>query len=441
MSNLVVRGTTISGSSNFGLLAISISGSQIENTEIMDSDGTGVQVSGGGLRLIHCRIEANGDSGIGLSYASTVLLGGGGQPGHNVVMNNGGHGLNAYASSANLGEAGTVANPDGYAGYNSIYGNAGKDVFADGGSSIKAEENWWGESPPNTGHFHVSSTSSLDYSPWLTSDPNAGTGKGGIYSSHLESISPLTRTDEQAGVPSTRGNGVDAGRNALTAGAFVARIQALRDERGRAHSAAVLSEIASTQGDPMSNVAQVLRLGDLLYLRRAHEVVGIGEALMAKRQVLDEQATKIVAQALLTAYEEHLDDEANAARMKGLLAELGDLEAVDETLAPQTESHPSNDDARANDPATVADAGLQASSYPNPFNPEVTIQYSLQQKAPVLLRVFDVLGRPVATLVDEVKQPGQHQVRLVASDLPSGIYLYRIEAAEHIVTGRLVLQK
>ncbi len=67
-------------------------------------------------------------------------------------------------------------------------------------------------------------------------------------------------------------------------------------------------------------------------------------------------------------------------------------------------------------------------NYPNPFNPSTTISYQLAERSHVSLRVFNVLGSEVATLVDTQKEPGQYVVNWNASNLPSGMYLYEFLA-------------
>jgi hypothetical protein len=67
-------------------------------------------------------------------------------------------------------------------------------------------------------------------------------------------------------------------------------------------------------------------------------------------------------------------------------------------------------------------------NYPNPFNPTTAISYQLSAVSPVTLKVFDVLGRDVATLVNEVRQPGVYTVRWDASSFPSGVYFYSLQA-------------
>ncbi|MEM1096550.1 MAG: T9SS type A sorting domain-containing protein [Bacteroidota bacterium] len=81
-------------------------------------------------------------------------------------------------------------------------------------------------------------------------------------------------------------------------------------------------------------------------------------------------------------------------------------------------------------------------AYPNPFNPQTTISYDLGQAVPVRLAVYDMLGREVRVLLDGVRQAtGRHTVAFEAAALPSGTYLYRIEAGAFSATGSLVLLK
>jgi hypothetical protein len=80
-------------------------------------------------------------------------------------------------------------------------------------------------------------------------------------------------------------------------------------------------------------------------------------------------------------------------------------------------------------------------NYPNPFNPETVIRYSLLVTGPVTLKVYDVLGREMATLVDEVKQPGEHRVLWNAGNYSSGVYFYRLQAGSYSGTKRLLLLK
>ena len=80
-------------------------------------------------------------------------------------------------------------------------------------------------------------------------------------------------------------------------------------------------------------------------------------------------------------------------------------------------------------------------NYPNPFNSSTTIRFSFPRRKHVTLKVFDVLGREVATLVDEEKPAGVYEVTFDASKLSSGIYLYKIQAGSFVQTRKMLLLK
>jgi hypothetical protein len=78
-------------------------------------------------------------------------------------------------------------------------------------------------------------------------------------------------------------------------------------------------------------------------------------------------------------------------------------------------------------------------NYPNPFNPVTTIKYSLAKNDMVMLKVYDVLGNEVATLVNENKDAGIYTVNFNASQLASGIYFYRLTAGTFVETKKMIL--
>jgi predicted esterase len=78
-------------------------------------------------------------------------------------------------------------------------------------------------------------------------------------------------------------------------------------------------------------------------------------------------------------------------------------------------------------------------NYPNPFNPATLIKYRISTASRVVLRVFDLLGREVRTLVNEVKTPGNYQVTFDGTGLASGVYFYRLGAGALVETKKLLL--
>jgi hypothetical protein len=80
-------------------------------------------------------------------------------------------------------------------------------------------------------------------------------------------------------------------------------------------------------------------------------------------------------------------------------------------------------------------------NYPNPFNPSTVISYQLPINGNVTLKVFDVLGNEVATLVDEYKLAGRYEVDFSAGGLSSGIYLYKLQTGDFVDMKKMILIK
>jgi hypothetical protein len=85
-------------------------------------------------------------------------------------------------------------------------------------------------------------------------------------------------------------------------------------------------------------------------------------------------------------------------------------------------------------------------NYPNPFNPETKIRYQLPQTTDVLIRIYDVLGRTVRTMVNEKIDAGYHIITWDATNdagvrISSGVYYYRIVAGEYTITKKMLLLK
>jgi hypothetical protein len=87
-------------------------------------------------------------------------------------------------------------------------------------------------------------------------------------------------------------------------------------------------------------------------------------------------------------------------------------------------------------------------NYPNPFNPTTTIKYSIPAQTvrnenfrSIQLIIYDVMGRKVATLVNEEKPAGNYEVTWNAANLPSGVYFYQLKAGSYTATKKLLLLK
>lgn len=80
-------------------------------------------------------------------------------------------------------------------------------------------------------------------------------------------------------------------------------------------------------------------------------------------------------------------------------------------------------------------------NYPNPFNPSTLISYEIPKAGQVTLRVYDVLGKKVAELINENQNPGKYSIRFNAENFPSGIYIYELRANDFTQSRKMTLLK
>lgn len=80
-------------------------------------------------------------------------------------------------------------------------------------------------------------------------------------------------------------------------------------------------------------------------------------------------------------------------------------------------------------------------NYPNPFNPETVIRYSINDNRFVTLKVFDILGNEIRTLVNGIQRAGSHEVIFNGKELASGIYYYRLDTEGYSETKKMILAK
>jgi hypothetical protein len=90
---------------------------------------------------------------------------------------------------------------------------------------------------------------------------------------------------------------------------------------------------------------------------------------------------------------------------------------------------------------TIPQSFSLSQNYPNPFNPTTKIEYAVPTMQKVILRLYDVLGREVRTLVNEQQSPGVYRVEVNAEGMASGVYFYRLEAGPFVQTRRMLVLK
>jgi hypothetical protein len=82
-----------------------------------------------------------------------------------------------------------------------------------------------------------------------------------------------------------------------------------------------------------------------------------------------------------------------------------------------------------------------SNNYPNPFNPSTKIVYQIPERGNVSLKLYDMLGKEVTTLVEEYRNEGRYEINFDAGNLASGIYVYQLRANNYIATKKMILMK
>ncbi len=90
---------------------------------------------------------------------------------------------------------------------------------------------------------------------------------------------------------------------------------------------------------------------------------------------------------------------------------------------------------------TIPNVYSLSQNYPNPFNPTTTIKYQIPKEGMVQLKVYDILGREVSTLVNEIQTPGNHKINFDGKYLSSGVYFYRLTSGSFVSTKKFILIK
>ncbi|WP_428236417.1 T9SS type A sorting domain-containing protein [Gracilimonas sp.] len=126
----------------------------------------------------------------------------------------------------------------------------------------------------------------------------------------------------------------------------------------------------------------------------------------------------------------------------GTIAYIGSFSAgetdVDLQKFTTDQVYTSNEDENKNE---IPEGYSLSQNYPNPFNPTTNIEYTINQAGPVTLKVYDMTGREVATLVNTRMNAGEHVVSFDASNLSSGVYIYSLQANGVRLTNKMTLIK
>jgi TolA-binding protein len=354
------------------------------------------------------------------------------------------------------GDAFSVPYLGSTAGYNSLYYQDYYDVYSAYSGTIYALGNWWGSYPAMP-----SVTVNVDYSSALSSDPNTWAGKFAdsprrpLPPLPLAKLSPSSSDSvgmeelDQAYRLYLAGNDQQALTvfqsvaqrypDAFAGGRALVFADRLLEKSGQDAKQNLMTTIAQYSGTKMGAVAKSLLTTHLVKEGSYKEALANAEGL------LDQPQSQIAKQALYDAGNigwYHIGDKAKATGyFRTLIAQYPEDPLSVSALATLGEwvGGASPKMQQTTSAQTSGSAGLAMESYPNPFNPATMINYSIPADGMASLKVFDILGREVAVLVNEFKTAGSYHVRFDASSLSSGVYLHRLESGGKSVTQKALL--
>lgn len=409
-------------------------------------------------QITYSNFRYNSNDGVRCnSYSSPSLLNYG-YPGYNVIRNNSRYGVYAsYNSNPTLG---------GSYGLNSIYSNSSCEVLAEYNCYVLAQNAWWGSNPPVPYEFCMTN-STINYSNWLTSDPNPGrlvvennnAQTNGISLSiqgggdELEIALTIQREKKyNEAIPLFLETFKKNKENHIGRYALIKIEECFSQSGKRDYLEYSKKEIKSLlkEGTETFVVALELETHQMVILGLYKEAINNLQMIL-KKYKLNESIEKNTLFRLGAFYIHFYDDEERAEeyftelRRKypndELLGQIEIVEGFGKTTNKTEQSINLFSLEETVKETTESTSEEILSNYPNPFNPTTKISYHLPEASFVTLKVYDILGREIVTLVNEVKPSGKYEVEFNASELPSGTYVYKLTAGNYQTMRKMLLIK
>lgn len=362
-------------------------------------------------------------------------------------------------------------------GYNSLVWRTGPPptygyaVYAQFGSTVTAQKNWWGQAPPNPAWFNATGGSTIDYSNWLsatTCEPSGsspivkGDGDGSLLNGLDSEPELLTQALVHRGA-----------RNFAEATSIYRELIRSSPDSPEAHTALLevrntYHDFASWTNDPslrglmraylqqqanghpnqsLRRLAKTLRAAELVANQQYGQAEADFQALLASSSSDDERKNLVFS--LFSLHMSGTGDHVAASDYLQRLQRDWPLDRDTKFAEMLFESRSFRSGtagfgkAIVDDPVTsTAPADLPlAQNYPNPFNPTTSIRFQIPHDGFVSLKVYNMLGQEVATLVNEPRSAGTYTVTFNASHLASGVYIYKLASGTFTASKKLLLVK
>lgn len=386
----------------------------------------------------------NNDCGVFCANNSTPVIGIGSNGNGNYISNNNNGIICFNNANPNIGKTSPLNG-----GYNNLVNNIGYNVLNTTGNTIYAYNNWWGTTDPT--YFKANGLST----PYLTSPaafymPPLSKTSGNLVASEVEEIPMLSELDkayqlvESKNLAEARKVCLNLVNNYPDYSVSYNALNLLKETYAENEITAkkdIYKSLFNKKGKKDLYALAGLLLSDI---DKENKLKQIDEV------ITNYKGEKIVELALfdkLVYYNFEMNDKENSRAISKELDELfplsqgaieahkilGDMEYYN--IYPNPDQQLKKTTAQA--PVEYALLG----NYPNPFNPATTISYTLPQDGRVSIKVFDVLGREVAELINGFSSAGKHNVVWDGTNFASGIYFYSITFGNQTLNKKMLLMK
>lgn len=379
-------------------------------------------------------------------------------------------------------ELGTEYTSDFFGGYNTIIGDT-YHIKLENGGVTKAELNWWGSNPPNSSKILAQSGSSIDYTPYLTF-ATITDNPGDTYDVALSKTSSKSNLSKSKSV--NKHNNIEMVDNSTSKIATAserlseARLLFLKNETDQAWKIckSILSEgVISSSENSSSIILSTLYLLKMFnhkldikelqtsltsfsHAENKDGVHGYAEILLADiaaNDLLDGRGDYLkIMDEIISEYEGSIKELAMFKKFVFSYFEMNNYKSAIEIAEEMNRLFPSSELTKEAASVLGENYGIEKkldfqsiqeskeltiANYPNPFNPTTTISFSLPEKNHVSLKIFDILGREIVEIVNEVKDEGTYSVNFDASHLSSGFYIYTLSTGKNKISQKMLLLK
>jgi hypothetical protein len=346
---------------------------------------------------------------------------------------------------------GVIGQNDWIPAYNSVYSNTGYDIYTFESSYACGGPNYFGE---GGGDFYTDETSSIDFDlfGYLTNDPCEGAWQ-------INKNNPLCKNSQ---LNSSNGNilyGLSSEKDGKIDDAITFYQGMINNDNHTSFALSQLAYIKNKYSKPeiTTYLEDLLRSSGKYYSKIKRVLANIylkdnrfDDAITACNDVINHSSTDYDGRdAKFEKLFVYLNTKKNVQMASQILSELKGTRLtnwVDSLRIKVAENLINN----ATDQISYKLAGKMenmpqfydlSQNYPNPFNPNTTIRYQIPKAGMVTLKVYDIIGREVTTLINENKIEGFYTVKFNASKLPSGVYIYQIRVNDYVSSKKMILLK